>query len=127
MVSETRDASNFNTIKVEYPAQVTVTQGAKESVKIEADDNLLPDLQTRVRGNTLEIFYKVNDDKHVNPTKPVNITALVRLITPSSRGGMPRVRSAARSQGGPFPISATATMATWRRSDAAMQWLISAL
>jgi hypothetical protein len=80
VIAETRDVSNFNSIKVDYPAQVTVSQGAKESVKIEAEDNLLPNLQTRVRGDTLEIFYKVQDDKHVNPTKPVKITIVVKEL-----------------------------------------------
>jgi hypothetical protein len=80
VITETREASGFTSIKVDYPARVVVTQGSKESVKIEAEDNLLPNLQTRVRGDTLEIFYKVNDDKHVNPTKPVKVTIVVKEL-----------------------------------------------
>jgi len=78
VITETREAGNFDTIKVDYPAQVTVTQGEKESVEIEGEDNLLPNLQTRVSGGTLEIFYRVGDRTHVNPTKPVKITIVVK-------------------------------------------------
>ena len=78
VVTEPREVSDFNTIELDYPAQVTVTQGKSESVKIEAEDNVLPGLQTRVRGNTLEIFYQISDGKHVNPTKAVIINVVVK-------------------------------------------------
>src|SRR5689334_8391602 len=74
IITETRQVSNFHSIDISYPAQVLVKQGSQESLQIEADDNFLPGLQTQVRNNTLEIFYKTKDGKHVNPTKGVNIT-----------------------------------------------------
>jgi hypothetical protein len=77
VVTETREVSDFNAIELNYPAQVTVTQGDSVSVKIEAEDNVQPGLQTRVRNNTLEIFYKVEDGEHVNPTKAVKIKIVV--------------------------------------------------
>lgn len=77
MKSETRDVQNFHAIEVSYPADVFISQGASESLKVEADDNLLPGLQTRVRNGTLEIFYKVEEGKAVRPTKPVKITIVV--------------------------------------------------
>ncbi|MBK9925238.1 MAG: DUF2807 domain-containing protein [Anaerolineales bacterium] len=80
VITETREASGYTSIKVNYPARVIVMQGPKESIKIEAEDNLLPNLQTRVRGDTLDIFYKVNDDGYVNPTKPVKITVVVKEL-----------------------------------------------
>ena len=78
MKSETRDVQDFHAIEVSYPAEVFISQGANESLKVEADDNLLPGLQTRVRNGTLEIFYKVEDGKAVRPTKPVKITIVVK-------------------------------------------------
>jgi hypothetical protein len=77
MKSETREAQSFHAIEVSYPAEVFISQGTTESLEIEADDNLLPGLQTRVRNGTLEIFYKVEDGKAVRPTKPVKITIVV--------------------------------------------------
>jgi hypothetical protein len=81
IITETRQVSNFHSIDISYPAQVLVKQGSQESLQIEADDNFLPGLQTQVRNNTLEIFYKTKDGKHVNPTKGVNITVVVKDLT----------------------------------------------
>lgn len=81
VVTETRDVNDFLVIEVEYPAQVLITQGDTESVRIQAEDNLLPGLQTRVRNGVLEIFYKTEDGKHVNPKRPVKITIVVKDLT----------------------------------------------
>lgn len=78
MKSETREVQNFHAIEVSYPAEVFISQGATESLQVEADDNLLPGLQTRVRNGTLEIFYKVENGDAVRPTKPVRITIVVK-------------------------------------------------
>lgn len=78
MKSETRQVSDFHAIEISYPAEVLISQGAAESLKIEAEDNLLPGLQTRVRDNTLEIFYKADKKNIVRPTKPVKITIVVK-------------------------------------------------
>lgn len=78
LVTESRDVGDFTSVELDYPAQVFVTQGSSTSVKIEAEDNLLPGLQTRVRGDTLEIFYRVESGKRVNPTKPVKIMLVVK-------------------------------------------------
>jgi hypothetical protein len=78
VISETRKVSGFYSINVEYPAEVLITQGKVESVKIKAEDNLVSDLQTQVKNGALEIFYKKTNDKHVNPTKPVIITITVK-------------------------------------------------
>lgn len=80
IVTETRDVSGFHAIEVSYPAQVVVKQGAKESIKIEADDNLLPELLTQVKGGVLEISYKRHNTRYVNPTRPVNITIVVKEL-----------------------------------------------
>ena len=81
VITETRDVSGFDRIEVSYPAEVNVSQGDKESLKIEAEDNLLPNLQTRVRNGALEIFYRREGGKHVNPTKTVKITIVVKDLS----------------------------------------------
>jgi len=80
LITETRDVADFHAIEVDYPAQVFVTQGSSESVKVEADDNFLPGLQTRVRNGTLEIFYDVDGGSRVNPSKGVKITIVVKEL-----------------------------------------------
>lgn len=78
VISRDIAVEDFTAIELDYPAQVTVTQGESVSVTIEAEDNLLPGLQVRVKGDTLQIFYKVEDGKHVNPTRPVKIAIVVK-------------------------------------------------
>jgi hypothetical protein len=91
VVTETRKVSNFDAVSVDYPALVSIKQGNTESLKIAAEDNLLPNLKTEVKNGTLEIFYKKTGDKNVNPTKPVVITIIVKDLTEvdfSSAGGL---------------------------------------
>jgi hypothetical protein len=78
VVTQTREVSDFDAIEVSYPAQVLIKQGSAESLKIEAEDNLLPNLKTQVRNGTLEIFYRRENGKHVNPTRAVKITIVVK-------------------------------------------------
>ncbi len=78
--SQTREVSDFHAIEIKYPAQVTITQGKAASVKIEAEDNVLPRLITQVKDGTLHIFYKSDNNKHVNPTKAVKITIVVKNL-----------------------------------------------
>ena len=78
IVTETRKVSGFRAIEVSYPAEVVVTQGSQESLKIQADDNLLPGLQTQVNNGVLRIFYKTDQGKHVRPTTTVKITIVAR-------------------------------------------------
>jgi len=78
VITQTRNVSDVLAIKVDYPAQVIVRQGDKQSVQVEAEDILLTGLKTQVRNDALEIFYKSNDGRYVNPTKPVKITIVVK-------------------------------------------------
>jgi hypothetical protein len=80
VITETREVEDFHAIKVDYPAQVIVMQGSSVSVEVEADDNFLPGLQTRVRNGTLEIFYDVDDGARVNPSKGVRIVIVVEEL-----------------------------------------------
>ncbi len=81
VVSQTRTVSPFNSISVDYPAQVFITQGNAESVKVDAEDNVMPGLKTQVRNNTLEIFYKAENNKRVNATKLVKVTITVKDLS----------------------------------------------
>ena len=77
--SETRDVSDFQAISIEYPAQVLVQQGESESVVVEADDNLLPQLSTEMRNGTLYIENNErNWGRRVDPSVPVKVTVTVK-------------------------------------------------
>ena len=81
--TETREPGAFDAIAIEYPgAEITVEQGDKEIVEIEADDNLLPQLSTEVLSGTLTIKNVETDWKTtVNPSKPVKINIIVRDLS----------------------------------------------
>jgi hypothetical protein len=72
------DLAEFQAISVDYPGDYTVQQGDTESVTIEAEDNLLPQLVAEVRDGTLRVENSErNWSDRVNPTKPVHITITV--------------------------------------------------
>ena len=76
--TEMYKVSDFDTIVVDYPTDITVVQGKSESVEIEAEDNLLAQLSADVRNGAL---YLENTEQNwrdrVNPTKPVLVTVTV--------------------------------------------------
>jgi hypothetical protein len=79
MARETRKAMDFNAISIRYPAEVKIAQGNLESVIVEAEDNLLPQLTTNVESGTLVIENsETNWSKRVNPTETVKITIVVK-------------------------------------------------
>lgn len=76
--SETREVAGFQSISIDYPVDITVKQGKSESLEIEAEDNLLPQLSAEVRNGTLHLENtQRNWQERVNPTKPVVVTITV--------------------------------------------------
>ena len=60
VVAETRGAKGFAGIGLAIPGTVVLRQAPAESVTIEADDNLLPEIETVVEGGSLKIRFKRN-------------------------------------------------------------------
>ncbi len=52
---EAREVGDFDALHLNIPAQVTVTQGERFLVEVEAEDNLLDEIRTKVKGRTLRI------------------------------------------------------------------------
>ena len=74
----TYQVSDFDTIVIDYPADITVVQGESGSVEIEAEDNLLVQLSADVESGTLRFENtERNWSDRVNPTKPVLVTITV--------------------------------------------------
>jgi len=74
----TYELDEFQAISADYPANYTVRQGKSESVTIEAEDNLLPQLVADVRDGTLHVENtERNWRDRVNPTKSVVVTITV--------------------------------------------------
>ena len=55
IVSEQREVGNFNAVEIAGSGQLIITQGEQESLRVEVDDNILPLVETNVRGRTLHL------------------------------------------------------------------------
>jgi hypothetical protein len=79
VVSQTRQLSDFNSIEINYPVEITVQQGGTNSLIVTAENNLVPQLATRVSGSTLTIENNQPDwIRRVTPTRPVVIHMTVK-------------------------------------------------
>ena len=53
VIREDRAVSGFDSVVIEYPADVTITRGSSESVSIQAQSDILPEIRTEVRSGVL--------------------------------------------------------------------------
>lgn len=78
LITERRDVSGFNRISFEGFGTLIITQGSEETLTIEAEDNILPRIETKVRGGTLEIGFDTNKWQDiVRPTKSITFNLTV--------------------------------------------------
>jgi len=79
VVSEKREVPAFTGVDVRYPASVTIKQGQSNSVTIETDDNLLPQLRTRVSTGNLIIENSESVwSRRVDPSDKIVISITVK-------------------------------------------------
>jgi len=78
IVTEKRDVSGFKSVDVGGVFQVEIVAGKEFSVEVEADDNLIGLIQTRVDGDTLCI----ESDKRLKSKSPIK----VRISAPNIDG-----------------------------------------
>lgn len=76
VITESRSVGTFNGIELKCAANVYLTQGKEESVKVEAEDNLIQYISTTVNDNELII----KEDKNLKYNRPVNVYITVREI-----------------------------------------------
>lgn len=60
IIQQVRNISNFNEISVICPCKIELKQDNNESVLIEADDNIISNIQTRIINNELRINLESN-------------------------------------------------------------------
>ena len=77
--TEHRDATGFTEIRLSGSGQVDVRHGDADSVTVEAEDNILPLLETRVRDGRLTLGTKPNVS--INPTRPIRYHVTVKRLT----------------------------------------------
>lgn len=74
VISETRDISEFSAVKNEGSFDVRITEADEFSVEVEAQENLLPIIETFVSGYTLVIQKKLATCFRSNSAVIINIT-----------------------------------------------------
>jgi hypothetical protein len=72
--SETRSAQGFTSVELAGSAEVRITFGEQESVVVEADENLLPYITTKVSQGSLVIGVKSNTNLSTNLGIRVHVT-----------------------------------------------------
>jgi hypothetical protein len=77
VITENRDVSNFDRVVLSGFGDVTLVQGDRDALQIEAEDNVIPHIKTEVQNGTLQISF---DRKTIIPTKPVKFNLTMRTI-----------------------------------------------
>jgi len=92
--SEERSVSSFNKVELNGVGTLYITQGDEEKLKVEAERNILPHIESKVRGNTLIIGFE--DDKWtqvVQPTEPIKYFLTLKEVSNIELSGAGRVVS----------------------------------
>lgn len=84
-ISENRTVSGFSQITLDGQGIVTVVIGDTESLVIEAEDNLMKYLQSKVNGS--ELVLSTAPGVNIMPTKPINYTVTVKSLDGLSING----------------------------------------
>ncbi len=79
IISETRDVKDFHSVSLSGSGDLIITQGSSESLRIDAEDNIMPLLESEVRGGTLYLGFKPNLGAVMN-TQPVKFYLGVKTL-----------------------------------------------
>ena len=90
VVNQSENVSGFNQVSVDGSGTLIITQGNKESVTIEAEDNVLPNIKTSVNNNVLNIRHS---NYTVVPTKPVKYYLTVKDLNAITYSGGGKIQS----------------------------------
>ncbi len=81
VITESRAVSGFHAVTLAGVGELNITRGDAESLTIEADDNLMPLITTRVDNGTLTIGWDTNRGTiSVDPTRPIRYTLQVKNL-----------------------------------------------
>lgn len=80
VITETRNVSGFDKLSLSGLGDVSISQGQTESLTIEAEDNIIPEIKTEVRDGTLHIGFKRDKPDTVIPTKAIRFNLAVKNL-----------------------------------------------
>ena len=91
VATETRGVSGFSEITLSGSGDVHVVQSGHESLTVEAEDNLLPLLETYVDGGTLVL--RTKPGASIRPTRPIRYRVTVARLDAVAVSGSGNVRA----------------------------------
>jgi len=95
VAKEERPVSDFSRVSLRGGGELNVTQGDQESLSIEADDNILPLIETEVSHGTLSIGPK--DRRELRPSKPTKINLAVKKLEGITLSGAATMKASSLS------------------------------
>jgi len=90
VVNQTKSVSGVNQVSLDGIGTLIIQQGDQESLTIEAEDNIIPHIQSNVNGNKLELKFDTNSP---TPTKTVKFYLTVKDLNTISLSGAGKVES----------------------------------
>jgi hypothetical protein len=90
VINQSRNVSGFNQVSVDGSGTLIITQGNSESLTIEAEDNIIPEIKTTVNNNDLTISF---GNRTVIPTKPIKYYLTVKDLNSISYSGSGKIQS----------------------------------
>lgn len=81
IVRETRDVSDFSAVEVCCGMQLTLTQGEPTSVELEADDNILPEIETLVADDRLIVQFRQRISLWTSTRTPIQLYVTMPTIS----------------------------------------------
>jgi len=88
VIDEAQEVSGFNQVDVCCGMELYFTQGDSEALRIQADDNFMEEIETRVVNGKLEIAYQEDTNVFFRPSQPVRLyLSAVELHAVSVSGG----------------------------------------
>ncbi|MFY0603292.1 MAG: DUF2807 domain-containing protein [Flavobacteriaceae bacterium] len=91
VVTETRSVSDYDGVSVGGSFDVVLVKGKEGKITLKGEENLLPYIETVVKGNTLKVQYKKN--VNVKTTRRLTVTITFKDIDHLSLGGSGNVSS----------------------------------
>lgn len=86
VVTEERDVSGFSAVDLGGIGNLEIEIGDQETLRIEAEENLLPYLEVEVRGDTLWIG--IRENTNLNPTRGIHYYLTVRELSGVNVSGL---------------------------------------
>lgn len=85
MKTESRTAGNFDKISTGGVYNIELQQGNTNSIQVEAEENLLPYIETRISGSELEVTTR--NGVNIDPTKKIIVHVTIQQVKRLSASG----------------------------------------